>query len=128
MEKGGMEFLQQADWQTPKADGLVDVVRVRGQSRDSYSLVIICSANSFSLVINSGHRFSLNYSHHVSNTGNRKKPSCCGYLQCRAEIGGVIGVVVIVLADLVFVIQQAVRLRRPAELQRQDQGLGKEKA
>ena len=73
--------------------------------RDSCSFVIICSSNSFSLVINSGHRFFLNYTRHISNIGSRKKSACSSYLQCRAEIGGVIGVVVIVLADLIFVIQ-----------------------
>lgn len=129
MEKAGMEFLQQTDWQLPKAESLADVIRVRGHNRGSYSFVIICSANSFSLgkILLLGHRFFLNYSHRVSNIGNKKKSSCCSYLQCRAEIGGVIGVVVIVLADLIFVIQRAGWLRHLAELQRQDQGSGKEK-
>jgi len=121
-EKAGMELLQQTDWQTPKAESSVDLVGVRGQgcARD------ICSSNSSSLVINSRRRFFLHISHHISNISNSKK-SCASNLQRGAEIGGVVGVVVIVLADLVLVIQRAVPLGHPAELQRQDQGSGKEK-
>lgn len=40
--------------------------------RGSYSFVIICSSYSFSVLINSRHRFFLNYSHHISSISSRR--------------------------------------------------------
>lgn len=48
------------------------------------------------------------------------------YLCCRAEIGGVIGVIVIIFADLIFVIQWAAWFRQSEELQRWDWNIRKE--